>query len=135
LLGPQIRATQVLIDFDVAWVHVHDWPNNGDVPLQGIGATANSWGYRVVVAADYSSLFGGVNMTPRVVYGRDVGGTTPAPTATFVDGRRLTSLGVTFDYLERFELDLALTQFSGGGDANQLRDRDYAQARVTYFFR
>lgn len=135
LLGPQIRATQVLIDFDVAWVHVHDWPNNGEVPLQGIGATANSWGYRVVVAADYSSLFGGVNMTPRVVYGRDVGGTTPAPTATFVDGRRLTSLGVTFDYLERFELDFALTQFSGGGDANQLRDRDYAQARVTYFFR
>ena len=135
LLGPQVRATQVLIDFDLAWVHVHDWPNNGDVPLQGIGATANSWGYRVVVAADYSSLFGGVNMTPRVIYGRDVSGTTPAPTATFIDGRRLTSLGATFSYLERFEVDLALTQFSGGGNANQLRDRDYAQARFTYYFR
>ena len=135
LLGPRARATQVLIDFDLAWVHVHDWPNNGDVPLQGIGATANSWGYRIVVAADYSSLFGGVNMTPRVVYGRDVSGSTPAPTATFVDGRRITALGVTFSYLERLEADLSLTQFSGGGDAVRLRDRDYAQARLTYFFR
>ena len=135
LLGPQARATQMLIDLDLAWVHVHDWPNNGDVPLQGIGATANSWGYRVVVAADYSSLFGGVNMTPRVVYGRDVNGTTPAPTATFVDGRRLTQEGVAFSYLERIEVDLELTQFSGGGNATQLRDRDYAQARFTYFFR
>jgi len=135
LLGPQVRATQVLIDLDLAWVHVHDMPNNGDVPLQGIGATANSWGWRVVVAADYSSLFGGVNMTPRLVYGRDVSGSTPAPTATFVDGRRITALGVTFSYLERLEADLSVTQFSGGGDAVQLRDRDYAQARVTYFFR
>jgi len=135
LLGPQVRATQVLIDLDLAWVHVHDLPNNGDVPLQRIDATANSWGYRVAVGAEYSSLFGGVNMTPRVVFGREVSGTTPAPTATFVDGRRLAQLGAGFSYLERIEVDLALTLFSGGGGANQLRDRDYAQARFTYFFR
>jgi hypothetical protein len=125
----------VLIDLDVAWVHVHDWPNNGDVPLQRADATANSWGYRVAVAAEYSSLFGGVNLVPRVVYGRDVSGTTPAATATFVDGRRVTSLGAAFSYLERIEVDLSLTQFSGGGNATQLRDRDYAQARFTYYFR
>jgi hypothetical protein len=104
LLGPQVRATQVLIDLDLAWVHVHDLPNNGDVPLQRIDATANSWGYRVAVGAEYSSLFGGVNMTPRVVFGRDVSGTTPAPTATFVDGRRLAQLGAGFSYLERIEV-------------------------------
>ena len=134
LLGPRAGASQALIDLDVAWVHVHDWPNHGDVPLQRIGATANSWGYRLAVAAEYSSLFGGVNLTPRLVYGSDVSGTTPAPTATFVDGRRVILLGATFSYLERIEVDLAYTQFSGD-NATQLRDRDYAQARLTYFFR
>ncbi len=135
LLGPQARATQMLIDLELAWAHVHHWPNNGEVPLQGMRATANSWGYRVSVAADYSSLFGGVNMTPRVVYGRDAGGTTPAPTATFIDGRQFAQYGATFSYLERLEVDLAVTQFWGGSNANQLRDRDYAQARLTYFLR
>ena len=110
-------------------------PNNGDVPLQRIDATANSWGYRVVVAADYSSLFGGVNMTPRAGLwsrrqryhaGADGNVRRRAPPH---------ALGVAFSYLERLEVDFALTLFSGGGDANQLRDRDYAQARFTYFFR
>jgi len=135
LLGPRARATQVFIDLNVAWVHVHDWPNNGEVPLQRAGATANSWGYRVAVAATYNSVFGGVNLTPRVAYAQDVDGTTPAPTATFLDGRRVVSIGATFDYLERIQVDLALTRFSGAGDANQLRDRDFAQARFTYFFK
>jgi hypothetical protein len=133
LLGPRGGATQVLIDVDAAWVHVHDLPNNGAVPLQR-DATANSWGYRVVVAADYNSLFGAISMTPRLVYGSDAHGTTPAPTVTFLEGRRVLSIGANFDYLQRIDVDLAYTQFSGGGQAGLFRDRDFAQARATFYF-
>jgi hypothetical protein len=134
LLGPRAHAAQMVIDFDVGWVHVYDRPSDGDVPLAGID-TANSWGYRLALSATYNSLFGGVNLIPRLIYSHDVSGSTPAPTATFVEGRRLLSLGATFSYLERVEVDLAFTQFSGAGSANQLRDRDFAQARFIYFFR
>ena len=37
----------------------------------------DSWGYRMQVAANYSGLFGGLNMTPFLSFTHDVDGTTP----------------------------------------------------------
>lgn len=71
---------------------------------------------------------------PRVVFAADVAGVTPAPSATFLEGRRTWSFGVGGDYLQRMEADISYTHFSGAGHANLLRDRDFVQLRLTYSF-
>lgn len=134
ILGPRLRATQVYILFDVGAVRVPDAPGPGEVPYQGAGRSDDSWGYRLAVTANYSSVFGGVNLLPRIVFSRDVDGTTPGPTATFVEGRQAWSFGIGGDYLQRLEADLSYTRFSGGGAANALRDRDAILLRLTYSF-
>jgi hypothetical protein len=134
LLGPRAGATQWLVALDVAGVHIHDAPGAAEVPYQNARRSDDSWGFRVVLSANYASVFGGVNLTPRAIFARDVDGTTPAPTATFVEGRRVWAFGVGADYLQRFELDHTNTRFSGGGAANTLRDRDNVQLRFTCSF-
>jgi len=134
ILGPRLRATQMFIVLDVGAVHVHDAPGPGEVPYQGAGRSDDSWGYRLAIAANYSSVFGGVNLQPRIAFARDVDGTTPGPTATFVEGRQAWSFGIGGDYLQRLEADLSYTRFSGGGAANALRDRDALLLRLTYSF-
>jgi hypothetical protein len=134
LFGPRARATQVLLDLSVGWVHMDDMPGDGDVKLNPVDATRNSWGYRVAAAANYSSVFGGLNLTPRIVWARDLSGTTPAPTSTYLNDREVLSIGIAADYLVRTEGALTYTKFWGGGNASLLRDRDYVELRLTYAF-
>jgi hypothetical protein len=129
VFGPRGRASQVLADISFGWVRADDLPS-----LVDDRATRTAWGYRAIGTATYSSVFGAVNLAPRFVWGRDVKGTTPGPTATFLDDRTLWSLGVSADYLLRFEADVSYMAFSGGGTANLLRDRDYVELRLTYAF-
>jgi hypothetical protein len=112
---------------------VDDMPGSAE-PSLGRDVSRNSWGYRLAAFANYSSVFGGINVAPRVVWGRDVRGTTPGPTSTFLEGRRFATFGLSADYLLRFEADLAYTRFSGAGSENLLRDRDYVSLRFTYAF-
>ncbi|HEY6599410.1 MAG TPA: DUF1302 family protein, partial [Pseudomonadales bacterium] len=72
------------------------------------------------------------NLSPRFVFAEDVNGTTPAPSASFLEGRRVFSMGLNGDYLQRLEGDVVYSRFFGAGAANQLRDRDYVQFRLTY---
>jgi hypothetical protein len=133
--GPRLGAQQALVGVDLGWVHVEDVPGPGEAELQSTSPRSNdAWGYRVVGQMTYNSVFGGLNLTPRIAFAQDVDGTTPAPSATFLEGRHIFSLGVTGDYLQRLEADIAYSRFFGAGPANQLRDRDNVQLRLTYSF-
>lgn len=97
-------------------------------------ATDSSWGYRFVIKADYNNAIGAVTVSPRFAWSHDVSGTTPGPGGSFIDGRRQWTLGVGFNYLNKWVFDFAYTDFSGGGIYNLMNDRDFYTASVRYSF-
>ncbi len=84
-----------------------------------------SWGYRLSARLDYSNAIGPIAVSPSVSFAHDVSGTTPLPLGTFVDSRKAATLGVSFNYLSRYSVDLSYTRFWGGGDKNLVNDRDF----------
>ena len=135
LLGPRLGSDQLLMAVDAAFVNVDDVSGNGGVALQANKSpTDNSWGYRLSLVSSYSSVFGALNVRPRIVFTHDVSGTTPAPLSTFIEGRKLVQLGVSADFIDRWSTDLSYTGFFGGGNANLLTDRDVVTWRLTYSF-
>lgn len=135
VLGQRLGASQTFVGFDVGWVHLNDVPHPDEAQLASTSPHSdNAWGYRLIGQMTYNSVLGGLNLSPRVGFTRDVDGVTPAPTSTFLEGRKVFVLGLTGDYLQRLEGDIAYSRFFGAGSANQLRDRDYLQLRLTYSF-
>jgi hypothetical protein len=130
LLVKRLGADQVLTGVNVGWVHLHEAPSRGEVAYEPSGHSDDAWGAQIFASLRYNGVVGSLNVTPRIAYSRDLDGTTPAPTATFVEGRAGLALGVTVDRLQRVEADLGYVQFSGAGRRNLLRDRDYVQLRL-----
>ena len=93
-----------------------------------------SWGYRLLARAEYNNAFGAVTVLPRLAWAHDVSGTTPGPGGSFIDGRKTITLGVGFNYLQKWVFDLAYTMYMGGGRYNLLKDRDFYAASVRYSF-
>ncbi len=93
-----------------------------------------SWGYRMLAKADYNNALGAWTVSPRVAWSHDVDGTTPGPGGSFVDGRKQLTLGVGFNLLNRWVIDVAYTDYSGGGRYNLLQSRDFFAASVSYSF-
>lgn len=93
-----------------------------------------SWGYRMLVKADYNDVFASVTVSPRIAWAQDVSGTTPGPGGSFIDGRKTLTIGTSFNYLNRWFVDLAYTNYMGGGMFNLLSDRDFYEASVSYSF-
>jgi len=93
-----------------------------------------SWGYRMLVRATYNDALGPVTVLPRIAWAHDVSGTTPGPGGSFIDGRKTLTMGVGFNYLQKWIFDLAYTTYSGGGRYNLLYDRDFYAASVRYSF-
>lgn len=104
-------------------------------------ATKESFGYRMVLRADYLNALGPINVSPRLAYSHDVRGTSP----TFVQGVKAATLGVTFAYQNRWQADVAYTNFFGGrnfnvagpdttSSSNPLSDRDFMAASISYSF-
>ena len=116
---------------DLSWSKVHDLPDNGSTPLTS--QDEDSWGYRAQVIASYSGLFGGISIAPFVAFAHDFDGTTPAPVSTFIEDRKSLTLGIRASYINRFVGELRYTRFSGGGQTNTLRDRDYLRFQVSYY--
>ena len=159
--GTFFRANQVAIVAEIGATHVWDMPSNDVLRLEGPGtdtsgkvgnqldggdlrnpittedgfATAFSWGYRLVVAPTYNSVLGSPwNVTPRLAFNHDVSGTSPGPGGNFVEGRKSVTLGLGFDYLANFRINLGYTNFFGGGINNLVSDRDFVSASVSYSF-
>ena len=95
-------------------------------------ADATSWGYRLATRLDYNNAIGAVNLFPYLQFQHDVGGNSPSPSGSFVEGRTAVTLGLRAGYLSRWEADLNLTAY--GGSQNELHDRDFISATVKYSF-
>ena len=140
VFGPVLGADGGAFVTEVALMHVHDLPTN-DMPLESpagkVGddfndADATSWGYRLAVRLDYNSAVGAVNLFPYLRFGHDVGGNSPTPSGPFVEGRTALTLGLSADYLSRWQFDLGYTQFAGR--RNTLKDRDFITTTVKFSF-
>lgn len=157
--GNFFKANQIAFVFELGANHVADLPDkdylryNGDGTDTGGGpdyltgdfrnpetetdgfADDFSWGYRMLLRADYNNVFGSAwTMSPSVGWNHDVSGTTPGPGGAFIDGRKQVTLGVAFSYLQSWGFDLSYTSFFGGGRYNLLSDRDFISASVRYSF-
>ena len=95
-------------------------------------ADATSWGYRLATRLDYNNAIGAVNLFPYLQFQHDVGGNSPSPSGSFVEGRTALTLGLRAGYLSRWEADLNFTAYSGS--QNELHDRDFISATVKYSF-
>lgn len=113
-------------------------------------ATRFSWGYRLVTRMDFEDVIGPVQVSPRLAFAHDVQGVS----STFNQGTMAATLGFGFNYLQRWQADLAYTNFFGGRtyrgtdpvappagqsadfaeSANPLKDRDFVSVNVSYAF-
>jgi len=93
-----------------------------------------SWGYRLLARADYNNAIGAWTVSPRVAWAHDVEGTTPGPGGAFVDGSKVLTVAVAFNLLNEWVVDLAYTDYMGGGKYNLLRNRDFFAASISYSF-
>jgi hypothetical protein len=107
---------------------------NGVVEPASAFPTATSWGYRVLLKADYDGLIGAWNVSPRLFFAQDVHGTTPGPGGNFLEGRTAFTAGVAGTLRNTYQLDLSYTHFSGAGHYNLLGDRDFLAASVKVSF-
>ena len=144
--GSRLGATQSVLNFEVAYLHIWDMPSKSDFLffMPGIAAvefeprsafaTANSWGYRVGGTLIYPNVLGGITLRPRVLFSHDVDGNSPVGVGPFREDRKSFSFGLQGEYIQRLQVDLAYTTFWGAGEWNLLNDRDNLSFSVRYAF-
>lgn len=159
LFGPSFGANQFTTLLEIGGIDIRDMPSKDVLRLNGPGTGRNggikgkeglelalqdgveanlfpdafAWGYRLVGKLDYSNLFAGINVSPKVIFSHDVEGITPDPLFLFVEDRKSLALGVGFDYQSRWSADISYNSFFDGvGTTNQLSDRDYVSFSVKY---
>ncbi|MBA6290269.1 DUF1302 domain-containing protein [Colwellia sp. MB3u-4] len=159
LWGPTLGASQFVTLLEVGGIDIRDMPEQDVLRLNGPGTSRNggvagkeglelalqdgvetnpfpsafAWGYRFVGKLDYTNVFAGINVSPKVVFSHDVNGITPDPLFLFVEDRKSVSLGLGFDYQSRWSADFSYNSFFGGvGTTNQLEDRDYVSFNIKY---
>ena len=142
VLGPTLGANGLVFLTEVALMHVHGMPDKDVKPLESPAggkleteealADATSWGYRMAARLDFNNAVGAVNLFPYVQLQHDVGGNSPTPSGSFVEGRTALTLGLRADYLSRWEADVGYTRYAGEG--SDLSDRDFVSASIKYSF-
>ena len=137
VFGPAAGADGGAFITEAAVMHVHDMPDKNTMPLDtgGIGsdiADATSFGYRAAARLDYNNAVGAARLSPYAQLQHDVSGSSPGPGGPFVDGRKVLTLGLGVSYLESWRGSLGYTMHAGGN--NQLSDRDFVTASVSYSF-
>jgi len=106
-----------------------------DVEIQEDGfADAFSMGYRIATRATFNNAIGPVTLMPAGAFYHDVEGTSPTPILNFVEGRKSVSISLTADYLSKIKGKIAYTNYFGGEQFNQIRDRDFVSLAMSYSF-
>lgn len=95
-------------------------------------ATDDAWGYRLLGVADFNNVFSGINLQVRATFSHDVDGYTPTPMFLFFEDRKSSSLSFTFDYLSKLSATVSYNAFWGGGQNNELSDRDFLSFNIKY---
>jgi hypothetical protein len=95
--------------------------------------TAFSWGYHLINVLEYKNLFWGVNTQAVMVWFHDVNGYSPGPGQNFVKGRKRATLLGRFDY-GNWGASAGYTWRFGGGEFNDVRDRDVLSFSMSYRF-
>ncbi len=93
-----------------------------------------SWGYRLISIVKYESVFPGISFQPFIIWAHDVNGTGPGPAENFVKGRKQMLVNLETRYKSDLSFTIGYAWFTGGGDPNLYRDRDFAQAFLRYQF-
>ena len=137
VFGPAAGSDGGAFITEAAVMHVHDMPDKTAMPLDtgGIGdeiADATSFGYRAAARLDYNNAIGAARLSPYVQLQHDLSGSSPGPGGPFVEGRKVLTLGVGVSYLEDWRGNLGYTMHAGRN--NQLGDRDFVAASVSYSF-
>ncbi|MEH6561603.1 MAG: DUF1302 domain-containing protein, partial [Marinobacter sp.] len=93
-----------------------------------------SWGYRTRLVWDYSSAIAGINLFPQIAWSHDVEGYSPQPGGAFNEGNKAIGLSLQAVYQNRITGNIGYTNFFGGKPYNELTDRDFVSASVSYSF-
>ena len=123
-----------------------DGPNfTGDLCKAGANINTNycnnegfttdfSWGYRTRLVWDYPNAFAGVNLAPQLAWSHDVKGYAPNPGANFLEGRKAIGVSLEAVYQNAITGNIGYTNFMDGEPYNELTDRDFVSASVSYSF-
>ncbi|OEY66376.1 DUF1302 domain-containing protein [Marinobacter sp. X15-166B] len=95
--------------------------------------TSFSWGYRTLFAWDYPNAVAGINLMPKVFLSHDVKGYAPDPGGNFKEGNKSIGLGLDASYQNAYQASLSYTNYFGG-DFNEINDRDFIAASISYAF-
>ena len=163
LFGPKLGADQWSVVGEVGGTYIRDMESKDDLRYEGPGTFTSgnpfftdnpppplgpvqpatttdgfaddfSWGYRMLLRAEYLGAVGAVNLSPQIAFAHDVDGTTPQPLGNFVEGRKAVTLSLGASYLNSLQALVSYTNFFGGGDFNLLKDRDFVSVSVSYSF-
>src|SRR5690554_4401957 len=96
--------------------------------------TSFSWGYRSRLVWDYPNVFAGINLSPQLAWSHDVKGYAPQPGGAFNEGNKSIGLSLDAVYQNRITANIGYTNFFGGKPYNELTDRDFVSASVSYSF-
>jgi hypothetical protein len=95
--------------------------------------TSFSWGYRARMVWNYTNAFAGVNLNPQLAWSHDVNGYAPSPGGNFNEGSKAIGLSLQAVYQNKITGNIGYTNFMDG-DYNDLTDRDFINASVSYSF-
>lgn len=100
--------------------------------------TSSAWGYRLFSSMTYTDAFLGVNVTPSFGLDHDIKGVSAD--SIFIEDRVVGTLGVQFEYLKNYLLDVNYTANLGkkkdrnGQYLNASHDRDFIGISATVLF-
>ncbi|MGM0766993.1 MAG: DUF1302 domain-containing protein [Pseudomonadota bacterium] len=93
-----------------------------------------SWGYRARLVWDYPNAIAGINLSPQLAWSHDVEGYSPQPGGAFNEGSKAVGVSLEGEYQNRITGNIGYTNFFGGKPYNELTDRDFVSASVSYSF-
>lgn len=96
-------------------------------------ASADSYGYTLVLSGTWNDVYAGVNLSPFTVFKHDFQGNSHQ-TGNFIEDRKAYTLGLRASYLNSLEAEIQYTEFMGAGQSNSGRDRDNIGLNVKYSF-
>ncbi|MBR9813566.1 DUF1302 domain-containing protein [bacterium] len=93
-----------------------------------------AWGTRLIAILRYDSVFPGISFEPVLLILNDWQGTGPGPGENFIEGRQQYQANVEMRVGNAISYTAGYAWFTGAGENNLLRDRDFAQFGVRYRF-